>query len=149
MSELDLHGMRATEALAALVSRYNRLVASGQRRLLVVHGYGSSGVGGDLRRRVRNFLRSAKVEFITQKDNSLYNKGQTLVVVGKSVLFEGCELEEKILDYCRVAKTKEKIFSKFHKKGQGAIRQAFVSLQRKGLLKEKQKGRFKVYQTSC
>jgi len=146
MNQLDLHGMKTTEALQALTSRYNRLVGSSGKELVVVHGYGSKGIGGDLKRRVRKFLRSAGVSFLTEEDNLHCNRGQTLVQVGKSLLSLGSELETKILDFCSPAKTKKKIFSKFHKSGEDAVRQAFSALTRNGQLQEKQKGKFKVYE---
>lgn len=52
---LDLHGLRAAEALKAFTLAYNRRVARGDLSpFRVIHGYGSSGgegvIGGQLRR---------------------------------------------------------------------------------------------------
>ncbi len=145
MIELDLHGMAAGEGLEALVNSYNRLVDSGESELLVVHGYGSSGVGGVLQRKVRSFLRSAGVQFFTESE-SRCNIGQTLVKVGKSPISVGDGLDAKMLKFCAVPKTKEKLFSKFHKSGRSALQQTFSALLSKGLLHEKRKGKYKVYE---
>jgi hypothetical protein len=48
------------QAIARLKSALERARKDGVKVLKIVHGYGSSGVGGILRPVVRNFLRQAK-----------------------------------------------------------------------------------------
>ena len=48
------------QAIARLQSALPRARKDGTKILKIVHGYGSSGVGGILRPVVRNFLRQAK-----------------------------------------------------------------------------------------
>jgi Smr domain len=48
------------QALARLEDALERSRRHGTRVLKIVHGYGSSGIGGILRPVVRNFLRQAK-----------------------------------------------------------------------------------------
>ncbi len=145
MIELDLYGLSVSEALATVVAKYNALLGTEHRELVVVHGYGSSGEGGVLKHRIRSFLQSAKVSFRTEQDGFHGNRGQTVVLIGNSLLSVGQGLEDKMLDYCTIAKTKEKIFAKFHKSGTKALREAFSALVSKGLLKQRWKGKNKVW----
>ncbi len=146
MMEVDLHGLTVQEGLATLVQKYNSLVGSPHCELVVVHGYGSGGSDGILKRKVRAFLKSVGVKFFTEKDGVRCNLGQTLVVVGSEKISVAQGLEQKILDFCENPKTKEKIFSKFHKSGVEVVQTAFSSLVKSGLLAEKQKGKFRVWE---
>ena len=79
--EIDLHGLRVTEALERLSKACNlRLRAGDGRPLHVIHGYGSSGRGGDLRTAVREYLdqNSARVEY-TPGERFFNNPGVTIV----------------------------------------------------------------------
>jgi DNA-nicking Smr family endonuclease len=79
--EIDLHGMRVTEALARLAARCNERVRAGDSGpIRVVHGYGSSGRGGDLRAAVREFLarHEGRVEFVPG-EKYFNNPGVTIV----------------------------------------------------------------------
>ncbi len=144
-----MHGLSVTESLATLVAKYNALVPSAHKELLLVHGYGSSGKGGVLKSQIRNFLQEAGVRFCTEQDGFSCNRGQTLVLLGASALSAGQGLEGKMLEFCSPAKTKEKIFSKFHKSGVKVVQEAFSALVKKSLLKESWKGKHKVYERSC
>jgi DNA-nicking Smr family endonuclease len=60
-TRLDMHGDAWAEAQANFVEFYNQHAKAGSAsgrfpRLDVVHGYGSTGVGGVLRSRFRGFL---------------------------------------------------------------------------------------------
>ena len=146
MIEVDLHGLTVQEGLATLVQKYNSFVSSSPCELRVIHGYGSGGSGGVLKRKVRAFLRSAGVSFFTERDEIRCNLGQTLVIVGSEKIHVAQGLEQNILDFCAVPKTKEKIFSKFHKSGVDVVQTAFSSLVKSGLLREKQKGKYRVWE---
>ena len=59
LRSLDLHGLTWAEAEASFIEFYNqafREVGKDVARLDVVHGYGSSGIGGVLVTRLRRFL---------------------------------------------------------------------------------------------
>lgn len=77
---LDLHGMRTRDAIDRFIYEYNRAVGTGGERMEVVHGYGSSGVGGDIKGALCALLdaHASKVRYI--KGESLGNKGITVVV---------------------------------------------------------------------
>ena len=59
MRQIDLHGCRSSdEALTTFVAVYNELLQHGREEVLrVIHGYGSTGIGGKIRRRLHEFLR--------------------------------------------------------------------------------------------
>jgi DNA-nicking Smr family endonuclease len=79
--EIDLHGFTVAEGLARLAAHCNaRLRAGDAGPIRVVHGYGSTGRGGDLRAAVREFLsrHSGKVEFVPG-ETYFNNPGVTVV----------------------------------------------------------------------
>lgn len=79
--EIDLHGLTVADALARFASHYNERVRAGETGpIRVVHGYGSSGRGGDLRAAVREFLirNGTRLEF-TPGEKFFNNPGVTVV----------------------------------------------------------------------
>jgi DNA-nicking Smr family endonuclease len=79
--ELDLHGLTVAQGLARLVAHCNARVRAGNTSpIRVVHGYGSSGRGGDLRAAVRAFLarHAGRVEFVPG-ERYFNNPGVTIV----------------------------------------------------------------------
>lgn len=81
IAELDLHGMRVAEALAAFLNAYNRRVAGGDASpLRVIHGYGSSGGEGAIGRELRRYLarHADAVGFMAGEEFSI-NPGFTVV----------------------------------------------------------------------
>ncbi len=79
--EIDLHGLRVTEAIARLSETCNRRLRSGNAGpIRVVHGYGSSGRGGDLRNAVREYLdrHAERVEYVPG-EKFFNNPGVTIV----------------------------------------------------------------------
>jgi len=79
--EIDLHGLTVAEALARLAAHCNaRLRAGDAGPIRVVHGYGSSGRGGDLRAAVREFLsrHAGRIEFFPG-EQYFNNPGVTVV----------------------------------------------------------------------
>jgi hypothetical protein len=79
--EIDLHGLSVADGLARLAAHCNaRLRAGDSGPIRVVHGYGSSGRGGDLRAAVREFLgrNAGRVEFVPG-ERYFNNPGVTIV----------------------------------------------------------------------
>ena len=79
--EIDLHGLTVADGLARLAAHCNaRLRAGDTGPIRVVHGYGSSGRGGDLRAAVREFLcrHAGRVEFVPG-ETYFNNPGVTIV----------------------------------------------------------------------
>lgn len=82
---LDLHGMRTKDAIELFIYEYNRAVRSGLDRMEVIHGYGSSGRGGDIKEALAALLdaHQSKVRYI--RGESLGNRGATVVVPDKEL----------------------------------------------------------------
>jgi DNA-nicking Smr family endonuclease len=79
--EIDLHGLTVAEGLSRFAAHYNaRLRAGDAGAIRVVHGYGSSGRGGDLRAAVREMLsrHAGRLEFVPG-ETFFDNPGVTLV----------------------------------------------------------------------
>jgi len=78
--EIDLHGLRVTEAIARLSKACNQRLRAGGGPIHVIHGYGSSGRGGDLRDAVREYLdqNSSRVEYVPG-ERFFNNPGITIV----------------------------------------------------------------------
>lgn len=147
--KVDLHGYPAQQALETFLSYYNRQVRAGvHRRIEVVHGYGSSGEGGLIRKRLRTLLSSfpSRVSF-TPGENLDGNPGYTLVYP-KSLLPEDKDtMQAQILSYCGITRTEEKILGKFRKYGDAEVMATLKTLTKQGKLSVKWKGKYKRYQT--
>ena len=79
--EIDLHGLTVTEALSRFAVHYNaRLRAGDTGPIRVIHGYGSSGRGGDLRTALRDLLarHAGRLEFVPG-ETYFNNPGVTVV----------------------------------------------------------------------
>jgi len=79
--EIDLHGLTAAEALSRLTVHYNaRLRAGDAGPIRVIHGYGSSGRGGDLRTAIRElFSRHTGRLDVVPGETYFNNPGVTVV----------------------------------------------------------------------
>jgi DNA-nicking Smr family endonuclease len=78
---IDLHNCTVPEAVHAFVRFYNSCVRSGYRgRVEVIHGYGSSGVGGAIKTELRRYL-AAHAEIFGEVlfGESLRNPGVTVL----------------------------------------------------------------------
>lgn len=151
MASIDLHGRTWSESLAELIATYNRILANGSSSdiLEVVHGYGSTGTGGSLRRRVRSFLatHSNRLEFQAGEDAD-GNPGHTLVMPIRPLPEVSDLLAEQVLEYCETARTQRKITGKFRRYGDPKVIQAIRSLEKQGRLRAVNKGRNKAYAAS-
>ena len=149
MATIDLHGRTWSESLTELIATYNRVLATGTSSevLEVVHGYGSTGTGGSLRRRVRSFL-SAHIDRLEFKpgEEADGNPGHTMVLPIRPLPEIGDLLAEQVLEYCETARTQSKITGKFRRHGDPSVIQAIRSLERQGRLRTVSKGRNKGYE---
>ena len=137
--ELDLHGRTWSEALQDFIDFYNHsfdhATDPATVQLSVIHGYGSTGVGGTIQKRLRAFLvkRSDYLEF-TPGENMDGNQGCTIVKPIKRLPDEKELLVEAIWNYCERSRTQSKIMGEFRKHGQPEIIQAIRSLEKRGWL---------------
>lgn len=149
MTSIDLHGKTWTEALSDFIDAYNRVATSGRASaptLDVVHGYGSSGVGGILRKRFRAFL--SKYPHCLQFKHGEEvdgNAGHTLVSPMTRLPDTGGLLAEQVWEYCESSRTVTKIAGRFRRYGDPLVQQAIRTLQKQGRLRLVTKGRFKEY----
>lgn len=148
--EIDLHGLTKIEAIEALIKFYNSRVKKGNLTPFeVIHGYGSSGVGGVLLNRIRGFLSnfSEELEFDYGKNPLFCNPGSTRVFPKKPLPETIDLLGEEILDFCEAPKTLSKIIGKFHRYEESKIQASIKLLEKQKRLKIFYKGSFKVFQT--
>lgn len=144
--ELDLHGYTIDEAFDMFHLFYTEQLRAGKKPFTVIHGYGSQGTGGNMRRKLRAFL-SAHPDRVTISagEHTCGNQGITLVKPIKPLPSKIDLLSEQILEYCNVARTKEKISGKFRNSGSDQVMGTIRKLEKSGVLKTITKGKFKCY----
>ena len=148
--KIDLHGLTKTEAIEAFVKFYNGRVEKGNLKPFeIIHGYGSTGVGGVLLKAIRSFLSNNedKVEFDYGKDVFAFNPGVTRVIPKKILPSSIDLLGEELLDFCESPKTLTKISGKFHRYELAKIQSALKQLEKSKRLKIFHKGSYVVYQS--
>ena len=136
--------------MEAFIDFYNNALRSSGGsgvRLTVVHGYGSSGVGGVLRTRFRAFLQrhEARLEF-TPGESVDGNPGQTVVAPFKPLPIAEELLAEQVWEYCERPKTMSKITGKFRRHGQPRVAEAVRLLETQRRLRTTVRGKARVYQ---
>lgn len=153
--EIDLHERTWYEALPAFVALYNEVVqraAGGAAGTLdVIHGYGSTGTGGVLRKRLQNFLqeqaRQGRLEF-TPGEHVDANLGHTLVQPIQPLPAAHEMLAEEVWSYCQRPRTLTKISGKFRRHGEPSVKAAISSLVRQRRLTMVGKGSRKTYEAT-
>jgi len=144
--ELDLHGYKAHEALAEFVKFYNRWIQKYPRKpFAVVHGYGASGSGGVIRKRLRALLEDYPDYMEVIHGERLGNPGMTVIYPTRRLPTVTDQLEQEILQFCSIPRSEDKIFGKFRRYGDPAVHTALKSLVRKKRLARAKKGQYKHY----
>jgi hypothetical protein len=146
MRELDLHGLTIDEAIRVFIERYNRHVQSNREPLRIIHGWGSSGEGGKIRRKIREFLAEAtdKLDWKPGEDVE-GNLGVTIVYPRKVLPARENQLTEAIASFCSTPRTESKIAGEFRTHNAREIKQAIRTLVRQGRLQEIVKGNHVTY----
>ena len=152
---LDLHGQTWREALPDFIAFYNQALARAgglaPQSLDIIHGYGSTGNGGVLRTRLRNFLaeRAAqgRLDF-TPGENVDANSGHTLVTPIAPLPAAHEMLAEEILAYCARPRPLSKISGKFRRDGEPALKAAIDTLVKQRRLRPVTKGARKAFQAT-
>ena len=120
---IDLHNSTVPEAIREFVRFYNACVRSGYRgRIEVIHGYGSTRVGGAIRKELRKYL-AARAEIFGEylAGESLRNPGVTVLYpretlaplpqgIGSMPLLNPAQAA--IRKFCKTPKDKERILIK-------------------------------------
>ena len=142
--ELDLHGRTWSEAIEEFIHFYNDAVETTceltSLRIVVIHGYGSSGEGGVIRHRLRAFLRRFPncVNF-TPGEEMTDNQGCTYIEPLTKLPSSGDTLEEQIAEFCGQPRTKNAIAGKFRRHGDRRVSNAIQTLVQRGRLCKTQK----------
>ena len=147
MHELDLHGHTVDEALRAFVDFYNRHVRSGSRESMrVIHGYGSSGEGGKIQRKLRLFIEGAAHNLAWKPGEDVEgNPGVTIVYPRRLLPEPRNQLTAEILAFCSIPRTESKIAGQFRKHDAREIKQAVRALVRSGRMRVVVKGNRETY----
>lgn len=112
---IDLHHLTVNEALDTLIQKYNEIYKSGYRgKIEVIHGYGSSGKGGKIKKEVKKLVESNKNSFGIEYNS---NPGITILLPQKPIPPRIDILSKEILDFCKDnGKSLSKIEAKFFRK---------------------------------
>lgn len=155
MYSIDFHGKTWADALPEFIALYNRALAEqaggggnsgGVITLDVIHGYGATGVGGVLKRRIRGYLarHTERLEFRPGEAVD-GNQGHTLVTPARPLPETAELLAEQILEYCETPRAQSKITGRFRRYGDPQTLQAIRSLERQGRLRADPGGKVKRY----
>jgi hypothetical protein len=145
MKKLDLHELTADEALKNFLSEY-RHYHKKLEAFKVIHGYGSSGEGGKIMRRIRKVLNDNKDKLkFTYGEDIDSNPGYTIVYPKLAIAQYTDLLAEEILSFCATRKVQEKVLSKFRKHGESQIHQTLKSLEKKKMILSGSKGIYKTW----
>ena len=150
--ELDLHGRTWSEAIEEFIYFYNDAVETTRElaslRIVVIHGYGSSGEGGVIRHRIRAFLRrfSHCVEF-TPGEETTGNRGCTVIKPLTKLPNSHDMLEEQIAGFCGQPRTKNAVTRKFRRHGDRQVLNAIQTLVQRGRLCKTRKKNAAAYET--
>ena len=151
--EIDLHGQTWRDALGDFMRLYGDVISEttvpANSAIVVIHGYGSTGEGGTLRKRFRSFLARFEecLEF-TPGEEVDGNQGCTIVRPLRGLPDSTELLSEDILDYCQTPKTRSKITGRFRRHGDTSVIEAIQSLERQGRLRRFHKKRYIMYEAS-
>ncbi len=142
---IDLHGLTVEEAIRKFVTSYNALFESGYRgRIEVIHGYGSSGEGGVIRRRLRSFLAANRARFQRVSEGDTHGNPGVTYVEAKGRLPAAAAstlLERAILEFCATPKSERRILVKFvGRYGDPALRAALRAMVNNGSLERMHSG---------
>jgi len=134
--EIDLHNKNVNEAINFFMTTYNEALSNGFKgEITVIHGYGSSGVGGKIKKRFKEFSEAYKNYF---KVNYNANLGVTLVRPFKALPNSDFLFENDLLEFLSAnPKSLSKIQNKFFKShNPDEIKKTIKLLLKKGALIE-------------
>jgi hypothetical protein len=145
---IDLHHRTVPEAILEFVRFNNACIRSNYRgRIEVIHGYGSTGAGGVIRKKLREYLAAHAESFGSfLAGDGLGNPGVT-IVYPKKLLPASLEsggagsllnpAQEAIRKYCAAQKAKERILIKLRGRfGDRVLSAEIRSMVNNGVLEE-------------
>ena len=110
--KIDLHHLTVNEAIRIFIEKYNKSYKT-EKQIEVIHGYGSGGQGGKIKKAFHKFLTNNN-EFL--KFEVGLNPGLTYIYPKKKLPSYESTLEKEILNFCELPKSLSKIESRFLKK---------------------------------
>ena len=137
MNEIDLHGLRMSEALERFVEAHNSLSGGRGASLKVIHGYGSSGSGGEIRAAIRNLLKQnpASSDYIRGEEMD-GNPGYTVVYPKRRLPTGVDRLWDAIMEYCASPRSQQEVLTKFvRRSGEPEVNRAIRELEHRGRLR--------------
>lgn len=147
--ELDLHGLTVAEAIEVFVQHYNTRVDNNQfGSWKIIHGYGSAGVGGAIRVKLRAFLDEHLDKLRYESGDDYGDPGWTWVYPKVHLPDQRERMAAAILSFCSEGKTEDKILREFFKSGAVQVKQAVRSLAKQGKLKAVNKGAKVLYRAA-
>lgn len=147
MREIDLHNLTVDEAMKFMKECMSQEWKKNNKFIKVIHGYGSGGKGGKIKKAVREFLKQNKLMFNYETGEGIdLNQGYTIIEIKAFVEKSESELERKIREFCTMPKTKDKIIGEFRKYGEKEVAGIIIKLIRDGSLREIIKGKYKCYE---
>ena len=148
--EIDNHGDSTGTAIDTFIKIYNRNLENGDKGAIrVIHGRGSTGVGGEIKIRLRTYLMEHSDYLNYKKGEDIDgNEGYTMVYPNLPLPTIPDSLVNKVLNFCSKApKTEEKILGKFRLHREMDVKATIKQLEKSGLLRSFDKGKYKVYET--
>lgn len=134
--EIDLHDKNVNEAINYFMTKYNEILSKGFKgEINVIHGYGSSGVGGKIKKRFKEFSEAYTSYFKVSYNNNI---GITIVKPIKVLPNYDFLFENELLSFCsETPKSLNKIQNKFFKTHNNLeIKKTINNLIKKGFLTE-------------
>ncbi|OQY10011.1 MAG: hypothetical protein B6I28_01875 [Fusobacteriia bacterium 4572_132] len=147
MKIIDMHELKVEEALNKFIKEYNENGnGNGNEKIRIIHGYGSSGKGGKIKKRIRAFLEK-NLDYLEYEVGEKIdgNRGYTIVKRKKRLPDKLDYIKKEILLFCEIPKTKDKIAGKFRKYELEKILKALKQMEKRGELKIVTKGKYKCY----
>ena len=113
MDKLDLHEMTVDEALKCFIPYYNSRIKN-REAFYLIHGYGSTGTGGKIMRRLRQMLEQnkGKVKFTFGEDID-GNPATPLFIPLRKLLVSPTYLENRSLPFAKFQKYRTKSLANF------------------------------------
>lgn len=145
--EIDLHDKTTTEAINFFIEKYNEAIKNNYKHsIYVIHGYGSSGKGGKIKRVFHNYIKE-NTQYLKYEFDS--NPGAVIIYPKQPLPTKLSVLEEHILEFCSNSpKSLSKIESNFFKQASvKEIKKLTNSLVKRNLLKKNIKKNIDVYQS--
>lgn len=147
MSELDLHSYTVEEAMVVFLKFYNENFER-LKEFKLIHGYGSSGKGGKIKKKIRTYLDQNKDKLTYETGEGIdLNQGYVLIFPKTKLPTLLNELEKLILSYCDIPRGEEKIIGKFRRFGMPKVKLAISKLKKEKSLEQILKGKVKCYKS--